>query len=220
MSQQNKSNKQTQYNISYFLQYIQTQEHNAIEDILNNEELRKAFTPLIVNRFLSFSRNKRQQFISALLNRYTFSFYWQPEINFGLMHLLTSKEFVEKRLPYVKMNYDKKKNKYDEAVYSAFKQYFGEYVKKDDIDFYIELMIEREPDKVISLMFKAGYNKSEIGKLIPELKPHLKRVKEPKLTIKQIRKLVKESIQNNIQEQSNNKSNQQQSPATNVSDLF
>jgi len=181
----------SQYNLTYFINYMQTEGNKPIDDILANEELRKAFTPFIVNRFISFSSSKINQFVSThILNRYAFSFYHQPEINFGLMYVLTEKR--KERLAYIKSVKDKKK-KYSSEVYEAFRKVYGGYhLKIDEINDYIDWLLEHNPRELISMMFKCGYSKKDVQKLFPELKSHLKDIKEPKLTKSEVKKLLKE----------------------------
>ena len=184
--------EQNQYNISFFLKYLRTPNQNPISDILNNEELRKAFTPLMVNRFVSFSRVKKNQHLAQLMNRYVFWFYHQPEIPFGLMYLLHDKSRQFERVNYIRMvTSTKKKQKYDDVVYDVIRKWCnGEHMTKDEVDEYIELLLNREPESLVKIFFKAGFKKSEISKLIPELKSHLKGLKEPKLTKKEIKQIL------------------------------
>jgi hypothetical protein len=183
-----------QYNISFFLKYLRTPNQNPVSDILNNEEMRKAFSPLMINRFVSFSKIKRNQYLAQLMNRYVFWFYYQPEIPFGLMYLLHDKSRQFERVNYIRMSStNKKKQKYDDVVYDVIRKACNcEYLKKSEIDEYIQFFIERKPEELINIMFKAGFKKSEISKLIPELKPYLKSIKEPKLTKKELRSIVNE----------------------------
>jgi hypothetical protein len=156
--------------------------------------MRKAFIPLMVNRFISFSKVKRNQYLAQLMNRYVFWFYYQPEIPFGLMYLLHDKSQQFERLNYIRMtSTNRKRQKYDDVVYDVIRKACNcEHLKKSEIDEYIQFLIERKPEELINIMFKAGFKKSDVSKLIPELKPHLKEIKEPKLTKKELKSIVNE----------------------------
>jgi len=177
------------YDLNFYLTYMRKENNNPFE-ILDNDEMRSTFSPFILNRFFSFSRNRKIQFISQLLNRYVFSFYYQPEINFALMYLLIPKGDFE-RLPYIKAT-KKKLHKYDDEVYEIFRKAFkGEHLTINEITHYIDYLLETNPQFLVRVFLKAGCSKQEIRRWFPNLKDIIMNVKESKLTKKQIKDIIK-----------------------------
>ena len=184
------SSRNNIYNLGFFLDYMRKKGNNPFE-ILDNEELRKSFFPFIVNRFFSFSHDKKTQFVTQLLNRYVFSFYYQPEINFGLMYLLLPKSDKFERLNYIKVAKEKT-HKYAGEVYDTFRKVCNvDYLTNKDITEYISYLLEKSPQILVRMFLRAGYSKQEIKKWFPELKDYIKEVKEPKITKKALKDIVK-----------------------------
>ena len=187
------ANKNNQYNLSYFLNYMREPNKTPTKDILDNEELRKAYTPLIINRFLSFSPIDKDVKASILRNRYAFSFYYQPEINFGLTYLTTDKGY-KGRLNYTKLPVSKKDKQYDDVVYDTFRKIYGEHLSIEEINEYVKFMMEKEPGKLLKMIASNGVDTKQLKKIFPELKDKVKEVKEVKITKSQLKKILKKVV--------------------------
>jgi len=185
MTRQGSSKKE--YDLNFFLDYMVSEGRVPLKDI-EDEELKKAFNPYIVSKFLSL--NFKTWKGAFKVNRYVFSLHGHKEILFALMYALTPKVGKFGRVKYVSAK-KKKESRYPQEVIDAVRKYLDyEHLTVEEIEDVIDLNLKLEPEKFLEFLLKSGFDLKFIQTNFEKLKPYLKGKNVSKLTKKEKKEIL------------------------------
>jgi len=176
--------------LTYILKYPNVEQD--IKVVATQQNL-KNFSPLIMNRYLSFHEDFKVKRASMVLNKYIFSIK-DSKVLFELMCTMTP-PMVKTFIQYVSKP---KKDKYPDSIVNILKAYYGNHFNTDEITDIIDYLYRVDKKELIKVCMGSGMSEKEFKKIFKNDKSEVSQLKLESSEKRKYIKVLKNSKPKNV----------------------